>query len=313
MRNCGPRHCCTGPTGPGGSGATGPTGVGSTGPRGPTGAAGPTGSGSTGPTGPGPEIVSPFSLAPVLWVRGDYEPQLPTDTAKAPWVGVMSAGFDRSGNRDFRSTGLSGVHCPGRGVQQNGYFPADFNASELTHTGLVCNAYPPFVFGAGNPTEAVAGTVILMFRVDSPGSMPAGADLTESPPWMITDGLELGLVYDDTNFFSVFINDGALKSISSAVPFAQVNYAIMRWDGVNLKLRINADSELTTAAGPLIFNLDGSAIFMGIGSPFFTPEEARFLNGSLIHELIAWDRELSDAEVDVVLAYFTGRWNVTYP
>ncbi len=218
-----------------------------------------------------------------VWLRGNST----TEYSPTSWAGTASAGS--SGSAAFAHA----TNSPDAGVATNGHTPADFvraNSDQLTNA----TALSSIISGS-----AYFGWVL--FYADS---------ITANDPDATAYGNEC-LIGDTGGFFGVFLTsqtanrvqvyqwDGASKVSSNNISTGTWNLICFRYDGTNMRTKLNSSSVTTTAAGNITTMTGTMSMGTRAGLVFF---DGRVMECGLMASAG------SDALFDQVRAYVNSRY-----
>jgi hypothetical protein len=216
--------------------------------------------------------ADPSSLPLTGWWRASY--------SGSPWVGTASAGA--SGSRDLTEA----TNPAGAGATQNGYTPAAFDGivQELSN-GLAMS----------NFVSLGAGTAIALVNVTS---APATTTPHQDPGIWAEAGDNVLLTFS-TSGAAACIFDGVQQSVVVPCSTAAYHLLQMKWDGSDLKLRVDSGTWASTSCGAVAGLPNGLVVGKNPGWAFLD---------SQVLELMFSSSTLSDDECDTVKSYINSRY-----
>jgi len=222
-------------------------------------------------------VFDPASLALSGWWRANY-------TNPGPWNGVASAGA--SSGRDLSEA----TNPPATGTAQNGLTPADFDGS---------NDELSIATGVSSFFSASAWTIVVLFRADS--TVAATGDLYECESFLADDGASatIGMGITDSGVQVWHYGGGAWPGLTIAAGTGAYHLAQAKYDGTNIKMRIDSGSYSSQAASnaSLSSNLRVGMSWNG----------SKFYDGRLTEIMLA-QSALSDADLDNIKSYLNARY-----
>lgn len=228
--------------------------------------------------GGGVVAFDPATLPLTYWGR-DYP-------GTSPWPGTASAGTSGSNS-------LSGGVPPDAGATLHGYPTAHF--VQASFQSLTDSADLMSLISAG------AGSLVVLYKADS-----ATADGGDGAPYQVpaflgdTDG-DFGFGFSDAGVRGGYYS-GGYSSIAVAVPVDEWHALQMKWDGTNLKVRVDGGSWSSIALG----NASLTASVCKLGTNFST---SAYLDGTVVERMIS-DTTLDDSDFDDILSYLRSRYSL---
>lgn len=217
----------------------------------------------------------PASLSLTGWWRASY--------SGSPWVGTASAGS--SGSRDLTEA----TNPPATGSALNGLTPADFDGvNDLLTNATTLTDYIT--------ASAYFGWVLFNADTVSGGSAFNGPNIIAD-----TGGFWGVAVFDlgGTPTVGPWHWDGGAKNALATISTGAWNLACWRYDGVDIRLKLNSGSIVTTAAGS-VSTLTGT---MEVGNGF----SAIFIDGR-VAEIGLMASAGTDALFDDIRSYVNTRY-----
>ncbi len=235
------------------------------------------GLGLGGRSGGSSSVYDPAVLSLNGWWRGSF--------SASPWVGVASAGA--SGTRDLTEA----TNPPAAGTTVNGYAPADFDGTnDVLGSGLTLDDF----------INAGSWSAFCVFYADA-AFTSAGVGTRYLNPSFLVEGVN--------SYFRIGFSDEGIEAINNAGTELVIACATGAWnllsakyDGTNLKLRLNGGTWSSTASTNTP-DLTGTPMRVGVrydgGTTFF--------NGKIL-DLGVCDSALSDGVFDSILGYARTRY-----
>lgn len=218
----------------------------------------------------------PATLALTGWWRGSYD-------GSGTWSGTASAGS--SGTRSL----VELTNKPSSGTAVNGFNPATFDGVNDKLGGAAVSTYMTVAAYAG-------WALVNVSSISTNSAAPALYDNVTI--W--SNGAFGGLVLRSTGTVTLFHFDGSQQEVAAS--FSTATWQLVQWkyDGTNLKVRVNGGARSSTAAGSLS---DLTSTFYLSNRYDGTADlPADVLEVGLI------DSALSDANEDNVLSYARSRY-----
>ena len=224
--------------------------------------------------------TDPTTLSLTGYWRGSY--------SGSPWNGTASAGASSGRNL------VTLVGAPSTGTALNGYTPASFNG---TSQALQDNTNT-----IDNYISSTAYTVQLLLK---PSSAVATTGTVYSDPQLVCEsGQNWGIAYT-TDGITLYHWDGtSLKTVNVALGTGSWAVVDAKYDGTNIKVRVNGGAWSSTAANSLT-GFTGNTMYMGVDAALDA-----FYAG-LIEECLVSDTALSDATLDGTRAWFDSRYGLS--
>lgn len=228
------------------------------------------------PLGTAAAVFDPATLALTGWWRASYP-------GSGTWLGTASAGG--SGTQNL----LEVTNSPSVGTAVNSLDPATFDGVNDKLAGAAFSTFAT--------SSAYSGWALI--NIVSIGTNVAAPSLYDNDNvW--SNGAYAGLVLQSTGNVILYHFDSVQKGVSAS--FSTATWQLVQWkyDGTNIKIRVNGGSWSSTAAGSLAdltSNFQLSASYDGTAH----------LNGDVL-EVGLIDSALSDANFDNVLSYARSRY-----
>lgn len=232
--------------------------------------------------------IDPATLALTLFYKADF----PGGTS---WSGTASTGSSGT------NAATEATNPPTQGTAVSGHIPAKFNGTnQLLTTGADMSAM----------FSATAMTFIALVNVTSaPGAAAVGTPYLDPGVLSFASQGYYGMGVNSTGL-RVYAFDGAYREIaSSALPFSTgaLQALQMKWDGVNLKGRVNRGTWQSVACG----TVSNTAGFKGkIGTTY--DAASAFLAADGIEELIGTNIVLDDPTCDGILDHFNAVYGTAF-
>jgi hypothetical protein len=224
-------------------------------------------------------VFDPATLNASLWLK-------PTYTA-SPWTSTASAGA--SGGRSASEA----TNPPTTATALNGKVGALFNGTNQLLTASIIES---------SAFTASAGSVSILYKANS-GLSAAGSNALNDAGLLQGTGGYFGIGVNSTGV-SVRLDDGASgRNLAAAATHngSTWNLAQVKWDGTNLKVRVNSGSWVTGTCGAM-GNLT-SALKIGVtGAVYYFP--------GVIEEVFTSPTTLSDANFDNIKSYVNSTYSL---
>lgn len=227
---------------------------------------------------PSGSVFDPATLALTGWWRGSF--------AGSPWVGTASAGT--SANQDMTEA----TNPPSVGATLNGYATADFDGTNDRF--VLDDVASTYVTAA-----AFSGWCLVYADVISTNN----ATVYENDGPIAQVGGYWGISFKSAGEALFYMYDGAIQTTPAAT-FAAGAWQLVQWkyDGTNIKIRVNSGAWQSTAAG----NLGSTAEALRAGGNYSL---VQFLDGR-IADMALSKVAFSDGTFDDIKSYANGRYGL---
>ncbi len=206
--------------------------------------------------------------------------------AASPWVGVPSAGS--SGSRDLSEA----TNPPSAGAAINGLTPADFDGTN----DVLTNATQ-----MGTLLSASAWSCWALVNIDAINTN--NTDVWLNDPIFNDSGAFWGIHLKSGGTVHAYQWDGAAKSVSETIATGAWALVQAKYDGTNLRLRVNGGSWQSVAAG----NIATTTGTLRVG---LTPTAGHAFDGRMADLGIA-NTAFSDATFDDLKSYINARYGLS--
>lgn len=224
-------------------------------------------------------VFDPGTLSLTGWWRASY--------AGPPWLARASAGTSGA-NGNLVTAGSD----PSVGTPVNGLDPADFNGAG----NYLTNGTNNDVFFSGT------GSAVFLFNADGPLPVASGTDYADGN--LLTDPTNAETTFGITSAgFGACIYSGAYVRLNTACSSGSWHLGQAKWDGVNLKVRVDGGSWSSTACGSWSMVGPGPVrVGLSYGAPIY-------FDGKLLEVMLA-DSALSDSDFNSIKSYINIRYGL---
>ena len=226
---------------------------------------------------------NPATLSLTGWWRGPFR--------QSPWVGQISAGG--SGGRDLTEA----ANAPSAGTALNGIAPAAFNGTndELTPGGTTETYYN---------NNAYSGWALVKINAITTDEVHESTGYANDQIIAGTAGYTGVSLRSTGPTVGLWHFDGAQKAASTAIATGSWQLVQWKYDGTNLKIRVNSGAWASAAAG----NIDATGMTQVM-------RPGRNYNGTAytdieIADLALTDSALSDGTFDNIKSYINARYGL---
>lgn len=219
-------------------------------------------------------VYDPAVEAWTLWVRGAY--------AGSPWSGTASAGA--SGSRALSEP----TNAPSVGASLNGYASASYDGTNdiLSNTSTITNFITSAAWSAAALVNiAAVGSTYPNIIGDSGGYWGLGTRNNSG-----------------NKFYAYQYDGGGAKYLETALTLSTWTFVQAKYDGANLRLRLNGGAWSTLATGGIL--VVSGTLFTGRNYA-----SSSYLNG-LVQELILATTAKSDTVFDNLWSYVQARYGI---
>lgn len=205
--------------------------------------------------------------------------------AGSPWTPTASAGGSGTAGRNLETN----LGLPGTGTL-DGYGTADFSGTLQT---LVSTQ------AATTHITASAGTIIVLAKADT--AVAAASDFYDDPGLVAETGGFIGLVFTASGVRAGVFNASSKQTTHIAQATGAWFMASARWDGTNIRCRVNSTDATPVAA------VGGAS---SVGTNIYAGRNysgTRLFDGQ-IADIITDTSSMSDADLASVYSYFKARY-----
>lgn len=224
-------------------------------------------------------VFDPATLSLDGWWRASY--------SGSPWTPTASAGTSGS-NGNIITLGTA----PGTGSAVNGLTPADFNGTTQS-----------LQLDTASTTDILANasmTMIVLANADA--STAAASDFYDDPGFVMDAGGNAGLVFTSSGVRAGVFAASTGQTTHIAQSTGAWFMAAMRYDGTNVKCRVNSTDATPVAKGSP--TMSANTVF---GRNY---AGAKFFDGKVL-EIMTAKTALSDADLTNIKSYFNSRYGLS--